>query len=130
MVPIVRGLNPVDSYDHADLRYAFLNDQLVHEMVQNRSQWENSVAEANGAVSWLDGLSATDDRERLRQAATATISSELRRCWDIMTTQERDFILLCTASARGLSEKVTALSMLAESLQQRINELEAVSATA
>src|SRR5437762_17538 len=41
-VPIVRGLNPADDYQHADLRYAFLNEQLVHEMIQKRSEWDSS----------------------------------------------------------------------------------------
>lgn len=129
-VPIVRGLSPVDSYDHADLRYAFLNDQLVHEMIQDHNQWETAAAEANGAVSWLEGLSATDAREQLRQVTTAPVSAELRRCWDIMTQRERDYIALMTASAKGLSEKVRALSNLAEALQLRINELEAASTPA
>jgi hypothetical protein len=56
-VPIVRGLSPGNDYRHADLRYAFLNEQLVHQMIQRRNEWNS-----NRAGSWLDSLNARDDQ--------------------------------------------------------------------
>jgi hypothetical protein len=126
-IPIVRGLNPIDDYRHADLRYAFLNEQLVHEMVEKRHEWDTAdgvIAGTSGC--WLDSLNATDDQQRSRQVKAAAVP-ELRRIWSQLTPEEQDYIDRSMASANGLYEKVKILSRLAEGLQQRIVELEAAS---
>ncbi len=84
-IPIVRGLNPTDDYQHADLRYAFLNEQLVHDMLQKRGEWDvGPGAELSRAESWLDSLSADDDQQRIDQVQATTIP-ELSRCWSQLT---------------------------------------------
>jgi hypothetical protein len=128
-VPIVRGLNPLDQYDHGDLRYSFLNEHLVHEMIQRATEWAPSggVA-ARGAGSWLDSLTATDAKQRIKEVQSQ-IPPDLRRCWSQLTPEEQYYIQMSTASANGLFETVKILSRLAECLQQKIVELESASTT-
>jgi len=128
-VPIVRGLSPTDNYHHADLRYAFLNEQLLHEMIERRSEWDSNGDLMNGTDSWLGNLSASDDHQRIRQAQTV-MPPELSRCWPEMTPDERNFIHLSMASANGLFETVKILSRFVECLQQKVVELETVSTPA
>jgi len=128
-IPIVRGLTPVDDYRHADLRYAFLNEQLVHEMTQSRSEWDKGAAGTSGVGSWLDSLNARNNQQRISQIQTTAIP-ELSRAWSQLTPKEQYFIQMSMASANGLYETVKILSRLAECLQQRIVELEAASAPA
>lgn len=113
-VPILRGLNPIDDYQHADLRYAFLNEQLVHEIVQKRNEWDD------GSASWLGDLVASDDGQRARDVQEAI--PELDRCWPQLTAKEQAFIHRSLASARGLSETVKILARLTEQLQQQLAE--------
>ena len=125
-VPIVRGLNPVDEYRHADLRYAFLNEQLVHDMIRTRDEWDADFgAGTNGTGSWLDSLEAHDDQRRISQVQAMAIP-ELSRCWSHLSPKEQDFIQRSLATANGLYESVKILSRLAECLQQQLAELRAV----
>ena len=112
------------------MRYAFLNEQLVHEMVQRRSEWDSNAGSVTSATgSWLDSLQASDDQQRLSQVQAAVIP-ELSRCWSQLSQKEQYFIQRSLASANGLYETVKILSRLAECLQQRIMELEAAAAAA
>lgn len=120
-VPMVRGLSPTDDYQHADLRYAFLNEQLLHEMIQKRSEWENRDEKGtNGAGTWLDSLRANDDHQRLQQAQE-TLPPDLRRCWPLLTAEEQYYIQLSMASANGVFETVKILARLIERLQQKVS---------
>jgi hypothetical protein len=122
-IPIVRGLNPTDDHQHTDLRYAFLNDQLVHDMVQRREDWDPGFG-SGASENWLDPLKASDDQQRLRQVQGRNIP-ELSRCWTQLTPKEQDFIQRSLATANGLHETVKILSRLAECLQQQLSELQA-----
>jgi hypothetical protein len=122
-VPIVRGLQPLDDYRHADLRYAFLNDDLLHNMVEKRGEWDTG----NGADSWLDSLVAHDGMAQLERARTV-VPTELHQCWPSLTPKEREYIHLLIASSRGMSERAKILSRLAECLQQQVNEHQAAPA--
>jgi hypothetical protein len=129
-VPIVRGLNPIDDFQQADLRYAYLNEQLLHEMILRRGEWDNcSNAVTSGTGSWLEALRANDDQERIRQLQE-TVIPELSRCWAGLSTREQHYIHRSMASANGLHETVKILSRLAECLQQKIVELEGASTAA
>jgi hypothetical protein len=121
---IVRGLNPTDHYQHADFRYAFLNEQLIHEMVQKRNEWDavNGLG-SGGSASWLDTLTASDHQQRLNQIQ-ATAIPELSRCWSQLTADEQHYIQRSLATANGLYETVKILSRLVECLQQRLDEVE------
>ena len=123
-VPIVRGLSPVDDYLHPELRYEFLNQQLLHEMVENRSEWDNDDSE-----SWLDSLIATDDDQRINSVRNV-VPGELSRFWTQMTPKEREYIQVMFASSHGMSETVKIMSRLLESLQQQLNELQTTPAGA
>lgn len=80
-IPIVRGLNPIDDYQQAGFRYAFLNEQLVHEMIQRRSEWDSGAAAgAREGGSWLDSLAASDDKQRLREVQSVKLP-DLSDCW-------------------------------------------------
>jgi len=94
-------------------------------MIQTKDEWEKNGHEAtNGAASWLDSLSATEDRQRIRQAEGAS-APNLKGCWPQLTPDERHFIQMTLASANGLFETVKILARLTECLQRRILELEA-----
>ena len=121
-IPIIRGLSPVDDYQHADLRYEFLNEQLLHEMIEKRPEWDTD--ESN---SWADSLTATEVHQRIREAE-AYLPPDLKRCWPLMTAKEQRYILVSFASANYLSETVKIMSRLLESLQQQVNELQATPA--
>jgi len=123
-VPIVRGLNPVDDYQHTDLRHAFLNEWLVHEMIQKRKEWDSETTGTGEAEGWLDSLVANDDKQRLREVQSVNLP-DLSVCWPRLTPEERDYIHRTLASARGLHEAVKTLSRLAECLQQQLVELQA-----
>jgi hypothetical protein len=124
-IPIVRGLNPTDDYQHTDLHYAFLNEQLIHDMVQKRSEWDAGfVAGSSATESWLDPLKAVDDEQRISQVQSVAIS-ELSRCWQQLTPKEQAYIQRSLATANGLYESVKILSRLAECLQQQVAELQA-----
>jgi hypothetical protein len=129
-IPIVRGLSPIDDYQHADLRYAFLNEHLVHEIIQRRSEWDSGGGVGtSGSGSWLDTLSATDAKQRISAMQSVTLP-DLSRCWSQLTPDEQYYITMSMASANGLCETVKALSRLAECLQQKIVELEAATSPA
>jgi hypothetical protein len=118
-VPIVRGLNPLDDYESIGLKYAFLNDDVLHWMIEARTTWDQSSSEQ----SWLDALTATSIDERLRKAKEQPYS-ELSRNWDKLDDKERFVIQRLIAGLNGRSEQVRILARLAERLQQRVNELE------
>lgn len=124
-IPIVRGLNPTDDYQHADLRYAFLNEQLIHEIVQKREEWDTANGLDSGrSASWLDTLTASGHQQRLDRIQ-ATVIPELSQCWPQLTADEKHYIQRSLASANGLYETVKILSRLVECLQQRLNKVEA-----
>jgi hypothetical protein len=124
-IPIVRGLNPIDDYQHADLRYAFLNEQLVHEMIQRRSEWDSGgAAGTREDGAWLDSLTAHDDKQRLREVQSVTLP-DLSECWSRLSPDEQHYIQRSFASANGLYETVKILSRLVECLQRRLDEVEA-----
>ena len=122
-VPIVRGLKPLDDYDHADLRYAFLNNDLLHDIVQKRLEWDGDFTDAPELNSWLDTLIASDDHERIRQMQSS-VPNDLKHCWPQLSLEEQYYIQMSSASANGLNEKVKILSRLVEQLQQKVIELE------
>jgi hypothetical protein len=122
-VPIVRGLQPFDNYRHADLRYAFLNEHLIHEILEKHAQWDQEEGQHKEAISWLDSTQATDKEELLKQAQAAIVP-ELADCWERLDLRERSFIQRTMASANGLYEEVKVLARLAEQLQQKIVELQ------
>jgi hypothetical protein len=124
-IPIVRGLDPTDDYQRTDLHHDFLNEQLIHDMVQKRSDWDAGlVAGSSESGSWLDSLKAVDDEQRINQVQAIAIP-ELSRCWPQLTPKEKGYIQRSIATANGLYESVKILSRLAECLQQQVAELQA-----
>ena len=61
-VPIVRGLNPIDDYRRDDLRHGFLNDQIIPQIIEHRTEWLTSE---EAAGTWLENLKASDDRDHI-----------------------------------------------------------------
>ncbi len=124
-VPIVRGLAPGDDYQHADLRYAHLSRQLLHEMVQRQPAWNaNPQAGDCPRASWLAGLPSTLFQDTSEATATA-IPAELRSGWDALSECEQASLQTLIASGRRAHETAVILAQLAEALQQRLAELEA-----
>jgi hypothetical protein len=116
-VPIVRGLNPIDDYQHADLRLSQLNQQLLHEMIEKKSEWDRG-----GEESWLDNLKATEMYQRIEEAGR-NLPAEIKRIWPTMTPQEQRHLQVMIASAQYSWETVQIMSRLLEALQHQVNEL-------
>jgi hypothetical protein len=123
-IPIVRGLDPTDDYQPSDFRHAFLSEQLLHQMIEKLSEWHTR---ADGSTKddepWFTGLVATPDEARMGQAQSAPVP-DLAGCWPKLSQKEQSYMRAIMASANGLHETVKILSRLAETLQQKIDELE------
>jgi hypothetical protein len=124
-VQIVRGLNPAETYGDVDLRYAYLNEDVLHEMVQARSMWDREPKKSgNGLPSWLDSLAATSALDRMQQAKQAGVPPDLSELWDRLSDRERSAIALANSGYQGRTEMVHILARVVECLQQRIVALE------
>ncbi len=89
-VPIIRGLNPAETYGDVDLRYAYLNEDVLHEMVQTRSMWDHDLTKPEERLpSWLDSLVATSPLDRLHQAPQLGPPPDLRESWSRLSDPER-----------------------------------------
>lgn len=124
-VPIVRGLNSIDDYRHDDLRHGFLNDQIIPQMIEHRTEW---LTNEEAAGTWLENLKSRDSREHIELIQRAP-DNELRGVWDKLSEREQRSIEVSMASANRLYEQVQILAKFAERLQQRINHLESQSTT-
>ena len=123
-VPIVRGLKPLDNYHYEDLRYAFLNQDVLHEIIEKQSGWNSEEANTPPpATGWLHSLSATNAEEAIKKAESAGMP-ELADYWDRLDSRERLVLCRLIGGFNRRSEMVKILASLAERLQQRILELE------
>jgi hypothetical protein len=120
-VQIVRGLSPSERYDDVELRYAYLNEDVLHEMVQNRSSWQDASPELSHF--WLDSLVAKGTPERI-QELKATDSPHLVEAWDQLPQEDRATIIRMAANLQTRVEMCHILARLAEQLQQRVVALE------
>jgi hypothetical protein len=121
-VPLVRASNVRAERTQNDLRLAHLNIDLVHEMVQHRSEWDNAPeTNGGGRQGWLDSAVATDEGELIERAQPATLP-ELSGCWGELGEGARNYIKRLIGNVNALYERVQILARLAESLQQRLNE--------
>ena len=124
-VPIVRGLSPMETYNDIDLRYAYLNEDVLHQMVQARTTWDHERNESEGASPcWLGSLTATSDLDRLEEAEQLGPSPDLAESWDKLNDKVRRGIVLASSGYKGRTEMVHILARLVERLQQRILSLE------
>lgn len=122
-VPIVRGLDPEDNFQNVDLRYAFLNEDLLHEMIQLRKVWDQDLNGSQGSETpWLDRLAATATEKRLQDTQRNGFP-ELAACWEKLNEKDRFVISRMVAGFNGRTEMVRILARLAERLQQRVVEL-------
>jgi len=122
-VNMVRGLRPLDKYQHSDLRDAFLNDDLLHEMVEKQSTWNRAANHRElGNATWLAGLTATSLDDHFHEAASGM--AELGNLWNRLDPKEQAVIQRLIAGNSWKYEQVQILIQLAERLQQRVNELE------
>jgi hypothetical protein len=122
-VDIVRGLRPLDKYQHSDLRDAFLNNDLLHEIVEKQSTWNLDANHAEAAnASWLAGLTAKSIDEHYDKAAQGV--AELGDLWNRLDPKEQAFIQRMVAGDNWNYEQIKILIRLAERLQQRVTELE------
>lgn len=75
------------------------------------------------AGSWLDSLTSSDDKQRLREVQSVQLP-DLSACWSRLTPDEQHYIQRSLATANGLYETVKILSRLVECLQRRLDEAE------
>src|SRR5439155_3609548 len=103
-VAIVRGVSQFGDIPETDLRCAFLNQDLLHEMTVTFAGWSSEVPDD----SWLKGLTATDWPTRLRQAEAAA-RTELPAGWEKLSPDERDVVLRLIAGLNGRNESCRIL---------------------
>ncbi|HTU91145.1 MAG TPA: hypothetical protein VMF69_13790 [Gemmataceae bacterium] len=124
-IQIVRGLSPAETYSDIDLRYAYLNEDVLHEMVQMRSSWDQGLNDREGAwPSWLDTLVATNAIDRLQEGKQLAPPADFSEAWEQLSENDRAGILRVNSSYTGKTELVQILARLVERLQQRIIALE------
>ncbi len=123
-VPIVRGLDPLENYENPNLRYAYLNEDVLHEMVQFRNKWDQEDNNEGNLSSWLDSLVATDPVERLEEFKRQEPPTTWSESWSSLNEKERNSIALTNSGYKGRTEMVHILARLVERLQQKIVALE------
>lgn len=122
-VPIVRGLAPGENYHDIGIRYAFLNQDLLYEMVRSRSMWDKeSLQPGNAGPTWLDAL------DRIQDTKQAGPPPDMAESWDKLGERERNLLALSNSSHKSKSEQIRILACLVERLQQRLAEQEKANA--
>jgi hypothetical protein len=121
-VQIVRGLSPSEHYDDISMRYAYLNEDVLHEIVQKRPEWDQELNDSQ-ALSWLGALAAKDTAERI-QELESNESPELVDSWNRVSDKDRATIIRITANLNSRIEMCHILARLAERLQQQVLALE------
>lgn len=122
-VAIVRGVGSFDVSALGKLRYAFLNDDLLHEMVEKQSTWNRDANHReSGNAAWLAGLTATSLDDHFHEAASGM--AELSNLWNRLDPKEQAVLQRLIAGNSWKYEQLQILIQLAERLQQRVNELE------
>jgi hypothetical protein len=122
-VPLMRISTIPEDHTVNDSRYAYLNIDLVHEMIQHRSDWDSMPHSNVGEEQcWLDSLVATDVAELTKRAQPGT-SPELKTCWQDLDPKAQKYIKCIMGSADWLYEKVQILGRLVEVLQQQVTDL-------
>jgi hypothetical protein len=123
-VPLVRVADSREECSCEDLHLAYLNVHLIHQMIENRSEWDR---DAKGAAihepSWMNSLVATDEVQLIKQAQPASLP-EFANSWPHLERTAQDYVQRIMGNANALHERVLILARLTERLQQRIVELE------
>ncbi len=123
-VSIVRGLTPSENYADIDLRYAYLNEDVLHEMVQMRSSWDQELNQEGVLPCWIDTLVATSATDRLREGKRLGPPPDFSEGWEKLSESDRAGIIRVNSSYKGRTELVHILARLVERLQQQIVTLE------
>jgi hypothetical protein len=124
-VQSVRGQSPAEMYTDIDLRYTYLNEDLLHEMVQTRSSWDQALNDREaGPPSWLDTLVATSAIDRLQEGKQLAPPPDFSEAWKQLSDSDRAGIIRVNSSYRGRTELVHILARLVECLQQKLFTLE------
>jgi len=63
-VPIVRGLSRLDDYQRADLRLAYLNQMLLHEMIEKKTEWDHGRGRVLAGHGQRDGSASANQGGR------------------------------------------------------------------
>jgi hypothetical protein len=105
-------------------RSFYLNVHLVHHMLAHRDYWDRERgSEIDGPGCWLDGLSATEEIELINQVQPGTVP-ELAASWEHLNVEAQTYIKRVMGNTNALHEKVLALARLAETLQERVAQLQ------
>lgn len=111
----------IDDPDFQELRYADLNDELLHQLVQGLPAWKETP-ECEGE-SWCDEVQAIDLRARKAEFDPYK-DPYLSQVWDKLDRKAQAYITHQILTARVKHEKIRILSKLAERLQQKVFHLE------
>lgn len=109
--------------EFSDLRYAGLNAELSHQVLQGQSEWRQDVE--TPSLCWCDDLEAVDIPVLLHKF-DARADSYLRDAWDQFDARTQAYLRHKFASHQVAAEKVRILQMLVERLQQKVAHLERV----
>ena len=112
-------------YARTDLRNAVLNRKMIPEIVELRASWDSSCQQSlEKGQCWLDGLVVTNAEKAKDEARLIPNGGLSQASWELLSPTEKDTIHLRHACIRTLTEHVTVLAVLAERLQQQIQDLE------
>lgn len=101
------------------LHYAYLNGDTLYQMLENLSEWRRGVE----GDFWCDDVEAIDARVKLREFSPQA-DPELARFWDGLDPKAQAYIRACVVSLQVAQEKIHALRLLAERLQQKLVQAE------
>lgn len=119
---LVRFLKADSDYSLDNLNLAFLNRILIPEILEQRAVWDNSAEESS---CWFDGLDATSPATNKAEAKATPLPGVSEESWTNLTPEDQEAIHVMMATGKTLSQRVKILAVLAERLQQQVEQLEA-----
>jgi hypothetical protein len=122
LTPLLRASSELMLNDSQGMSLAFLNENLVHQMLLNRQEWDTEHSPDSHGTNWFDGLHPRSDADLINNVKPELIP-ELSKSWGLMDEEAKRYIQRAFGNAQALHERVVLLSRLAEQLQQQVNAL-------
>jgi hypothetical protein len=123
LTPLLHVNPEVMLNDPGGLGLAFLNVNLVHQMLLARSEWDKERSSTSLPADWLGGFQVRSDADLISDAKPEMIP-ELGKSWGVLDDDAKRYIQRAFGNAQALHERVLLLARLAEQLQQQVNALQ------
>ncbi len=122
LTPLLRVSPELMLIDPQGMDLAFLNVNLIHQMLLNQHEWDTEHSPDTRETNWLDGIQLKSDADQINNVKPELIP-ELSKSWGFLAEEARRYIQRTFGTAQALNERVLLLSRLAEQLQQQVNVL-------